>query len=296
MATSSAPVNMTAGARGARRWLLVAGGLLLAWLFAALYGHILRALLDDWLHDEDYSYGLAVPFVAAYVLHFRWHKLAQMPRTPAHWAGASCLLFSQVTYLFGYFGAEFFLQRTSAVLLGCGIILLLLGARMLRALAFPLVLLQLSIPLPSIIMTRITLPLQLLSSAVAERVLRLCGVTVYRSGNILQMAQQTLNVGEACSGIRSLVSLVTLAVILAGFSRLCWIRRVVLVLSAVPVAIAANALRVSGAGLLSYYGSPVLTTGLWHQFEGWLVFVITFAILYGELLLLYRFPAKETGQ
>lgn len=278
---------------GERRWVLSAAWLLLAVLFFWLYGHILRALLDDWLHDPDYSHGIAVPFVAIYALYYRWRSLLCVSRLPARWPGVAVLLLSQVMYLFGYLGAEFFLQRTSIVLLICGTVLVLLGPRMLRALAFPLVLLQLSIPLPSLIMTRITLPLQLLSSAVAEHVLRACGVSVYRSGNLLQMAQQTLNVGEACSGIRSLVSMVTLAVILAGFSSLRWPARVVLVVSSAPVAIVANAFRVSGAGLLSYYGSPALTMGLWHQLEGWLVFVLAFAILSLELSLLNRIQSQK---
>ena len=287
-------IKMPASRGSKQRWALAAAWLLLAVLILLLYSHILCALLDDWLHDPDYSHGIAVPFVAAYALYYRRTGLLCVPQKSAFMLGAAVLLISQASYLLGYFGAEFFLQRTSMVLLICGAILLLLGTQMLRALAFPLVLLQLSIPPPSIIMTRITLPLQLLSSASAEHFLRVCGVSVYRSGNLLQMPQQTLNVGEACSGIRSLVSMVTLAVIMAGFSRLRWPARVALVLSSAPVAIMANAFRVSGAGLLSYYGNPELTTGLWHQLEGWLVFVVAFAILSLELNLLNRLQPEKT--
>jgi exosortase len=270
--------------------------LLLALLFVWLYGHTLHGLFDDWWNDPDYSYGLAVPLVVIYILYRRREKLRRLPRQPARAGAAIYLLLAQMSYLLGYFGAEFFLQRTSIVLLLCGTVLLLFGTQMLRSVAFPLLLLQLCVPLPALIMMRITMPLQLIASAAAEKVLRLCLVPVYRTGNLLQMSQQTLNVGEACSGIRSLISLITLSVILAGFSKLRWPLRMVLVASAAPVAIVTNALRVSGAGLLSYYGSPALTHGLWHLMEGWLVFVAAFLLLSVELRLLSQCLPKEDGQ
>ena len=270
--------------------------LLLALLFVWLYGHTLHGLFDDWWNDPDYSYGLAVPLVVIYILYRRREKLRRLPRQPARAGAAIYLLLAQMSYLLGYFGAEFFLQRTSIVLLLCGTVLLLFGTQMLRSVAFPLLLLQLCVPLPALIMMRVTMPLQLIASAAAEKVLRLCLVPVYRTGNLLQMSQQTLNVGEACSGIRSLISLITLSVILAGFSKLRWPLRMVLVASAAPVAIVTNALRVSGAGLLSYYGSPALTHGLWHLMEGWLVFVTAFLLLSVELRLLSQCLPKEDGQ
>ncbi len=275
---------------------LAACWLLLAAVFAWLYGHTLHGLLDDWWNDPDYSHGLVVPFVALYVLYRRSVELRRLPQVPAPVTAAIFLMASQLSYILGYFGAEFFLQRTSIVLFLCGAVLLLLGTQMLRAVAFPMLLLQLSIPLPAIIMMRITMPLQLTASAAAEMVLHLCRVPVYRSGNLLQMAQQTLNVAEACSGIRSLVSLITLAVILAGFSKLRWPLRLLLVVSAAPVAIVANAMRVSGAGLLSYYGSPALTRGLWHLMEGWMVFVVAFLLLSSELYFLNRLQPEDGAQ
>lgn len=270
-------------------WQTIACWSLLAALFLLLYASTLRGLLDDWLNDPDYSHGLIVPFVVAYIVFRRWTTIRQLPLEPRTLTAWGVILFSQLTFLAGYFGAEFFLQRSSIVVFLTGMILLLLGWNYLRHLALPLALLELCIPLPAVLMNQITLPLQLTASSGAEVVLRSCGIAVYRSGNILQLAQQTLNVGEACSGIRSLVSLFTLAVIMISFSSLHWMARIFFVASAVGVAVIANGLRVSGAGLLGYYCGERFTVGFWHLLEGWFVFVIAFIMLSVELKLMERF-------
>jgi exosortase len=218
--------------------------------------------------------------------------MRRLPRYPRLFPAIALILASQVVFLAGYFGAEFFLQRSSIVVFLSGMIVLLLGWNYLRHLLLPLLLLELCIPLPAVLMNQITLPLQLLASEGAEVVLRTCGVSVYRTGNLLQMARQTLNVAEACSGIRSLVSLITLAVIMVSFTRVHWLARVVFVFSAAGVAIIANGMRVSAAGLLGYYVGMRYTVGLWHLVEGWSVFVIAFLLLSGELKLMERIAGR----
>jgi len=261
---------------------------MLAALFLFLYASTLRGLLEDWWIDPDYSHGMIVPFVVAYIIFRRSQKLKQLPVKPWMFAALAVILVSQLLFLAGYFGAEFFLQRSSIVLFLAGMVLILFGWDHLRHLALPLFLLELCIPLPTVVMNQITLPLQLIASSASEAVLRGCGIPVYRSGNILQMAHQTLNVGEACSGIRSLVSLFTLAVIMVSFFRVRLLVRIVFVASAAGVAIVANGLRISGAGVLGFYFGQRFTLGYWHLLEGWLVFVFAFMLLFVELKLISR--------
>jgi exosortase len=273
-------------------WQSIACWSLLSALFLLLYYSTLRGLLEDWWNDPDYSHGMIVPFVAAYIVYRRQEVMRRLPRYPRLFPAIALILASQVVFLAGYFGAEFFLQRSSIVVFLSGMIVLLLGWNYLRHLLLPLLLLELCIPLPAVLMNQITLPLQLLASEGAEVVLRTCGVSVYRTGNLLQMARQTLNVAEACSGIRSLVSLITLAVIMVSFTRVHWLARVVFVFSAAGVAIIANGIRVSAAGLLGYYVGMRYTVGLWHLVEGWSVFVIAFLLLSGELKLMERIAGR----
>jgi exosortase len=270
------------------RWQTIACWSVLAALFLFLYSSTLRGLVEDWWTDPDYSHGIIVPFVVAYIAFRRRQMLKQIPVEPKTLHALGVILLSQLLFLAGYFGAEFFLQRSSIVVLFAGMILLLLGRDHLRHLALPLLLLELCIPLPTVLMNQITLPLQLIASCGSETVLRGCGISVYRSGNILQMAHQTLNVGEACSGIRSLVSLFTLSVIMVSFFRYRTLARVVFVASSAGVAIVANGLRISGAGLIGFYFGQRFTIGYWHMLEGWFVFVFAFMLLFMELKLISR--------
>src|SRR5205823_7262587 len=148
--------------------------------------------------------------------------------------GLFIVLISQLFFLVGVLGSEYFVQRSSFLLMLAGCIVFLLGWAYLWESLFGLVLLQLSIPLPALIFNSIALPLQLFASAWAESALQLCRIPVYREGNILQLSTQSLNVTEACSGIRSLVSLITLATMLAYVLPVKWFARIILVISAFP--------------------------------------------------------------
>jgi exosortase len=276
------------GLKVAQRGWSVACWAMLGLAFLLLYAHTLRGLLGDWRTDPDYSHGLIVPFVALYLLYLRRAALASIPAAPRIAIGTVVIGFSQLMFLAGYLGAEFFLQRSSIVLLFAGCALLFFGWNHLKIAALSLFLLQLCIPLPTVLLYQITGPLQSLVSSNSEMILRAAGIPVFRSGNILQLSTMTLNIAEACSGIRSLVSLITLAVIMASFSRLSRGVRVFFVLSAAGVAIVANTFRVSCTGLLGYYVRPELAMGYWHLAGGWIVFVSAFLLLALEMHLLQR--------
>ena len=177
-------------------------------------------------------------------------------------------------------GAELFLSRVSLLLVIAGLIVLFAGWKFFRALLFPWAFLIFMIPIPAIIFNQITFPLQFLASRVASAVLPLAGVPVLREGNVIMLPDMALEVAEACSGIRSLLSLATLAIIYGYLLEPRKMIRVLLAVAAVPVAVAANSLRIVGTGLLVQYWDPDKAEGFFHAFSGWLIFVVSLAMLF----------------
>jgi exosortase len=245
-----------------------------------VYSPILMSLARQWASDDNYSHGfIVVPFAA----YFAWQQraaLAALPSSP-HGSGFAVVLGSLAVLLAGLFGAELFLTRLSLVGILAGAVLFLYGPRHLRLLAFPLAFLLLMIPLPAVVFNQIAFPLQLLASSVGESVLMASGIPVLREGNVLVLPTTTLEVAQACSGIRSLVSLLTLAILLGKMTEARVGPRIALALLAVPVAIAANAARVAGTGLAADWIGARAAEGFFHEFSGWVMFVIAFAMLLG---------------
>ncbi len=244
-----------------------------------LYHHIAVKLVTDWYNLPDFSHGFLIPFFALFLL---WDKRDDIRRTPIEpsWAGAFLVVLGLFELLVGVFGADLFLQRTSFVLLLAGLVWTLLGKGVLGKTKFVLFVLLLAIPLPTILFNQITFPLQLRASALASQILPLLGVPVLQDGNIIQLPAMPLEVAEACSGIRSLMSLFTVAVIYGYFlERTTW-RRVLLAVSALPIAVAANVARIVGTGLCVQYWDPEKALGFFHEFSGWLMFVVSLGCLY----------------
>jgi len=247
--------------------------------FVVLFFDVARTLVADWSTDDNYSHGFLVVPVAVFLAWERRDALAAAPARP-HAFGLVLILGSLVVLGAGLLGAEFFLTRLAMVGVLTGAVLFVWGAAHLRLLAFPLAFLLLMIPLPAILFNQIALPLQLLASQVGEAGLRLAGVPVLREGNVMVLARTTLEVAEACSGIRSLVSLLTLGIVYGYFmdSR-TWVRWL-LALATVPIAVATNGLRVAGTGIAAHHYGPEAAEGFLHTFSGWLVFVSALALLF----------------
>jgi exosortase len=186
----------------------------------------------------------------------------------------------------GTLGAELFLTRVSMIGVLAGAIVFLYGWRHLTTLAFPVAFLLLMIPLPALIFNQIAFPLQLLASRAGEMVLSVLRIPVLREGNVIVLAHTTLEVAEACSGIRSLVSLLTLGIVYGYFIDPRGLVRVAVALSTVPVAIAANGLRVAGTGIAAQYYGAQAAQGFLHSFSGWMVFVVALAAVFGVRYLL----------
>jgi exosortase A len=253
--------------------------------FVLLYWPVITKLVHDWGINENYSHGYLIPPLAAYLIWERRHRLAASPPSGSA-LGLVIVAGSTVLYLIGLLGAELFLSRVALLGTLVGGVLFVLGWRHLKMLAFPLGVLLLMIPIPSILFNQIVFPLQLVASRAGEASIAAFGIPVLREGNIIILANTTLEVAEACSGIRSLVSLLTLAVVFGYFTDPRAGVRTAIALSAIPVAIIANALRVAGTGIAAHYYGSAAAQGFFHSFSGWIVFIAAFAMLFGVIRVL----------
>jgi exosortase len=246
--------------------------------FALLYRQVMAKLVMDWYNDDNYSHGFLIVPLALYFVWERREKLRQLAVAPSAF-GLVVVLGSVAVLIAGILGSELFLMRISILGTLFGVLLFLCGWGYLRALAFPLAFLLLMIPIPAIIFNQIAFPLQLLASQFGESAMGMANVPVLREGNVLILANTTLEVAEACSGIRSLVSLLTLAIVLGYFSDpRGWVRTLV-ALSSVPVAIVTNGFRVAGTGIAAHRFGAAAAEGFFHEFSGWLVFVSAFMLM-----------------
>jgi len=265
---------------------LVSGALVL------LYWPVIAGLVDAWSTDDNYSHGFFIVPLAAWFAWERRHAFAALPIRPSL-TGAVVVAGSLFLLVAGLLGAELFLSRVSIIGALAGSLLFLFGWARLRVMLFPLAFLLLMVPLPALIFNKIAFPLQLLASQVGEQSINAMDIPILREGNVLILANATLEVAEACSGIRSLVSLFTLGIVYGYFvERRPWARTVI-ALSAIPVAILANALRVASAGVAAHYYGMAGVEGLFHEFSGWVVFIVAFVMMLVIQRLLQRlFPDR----
>ena len=296
-------------------------GLAISLAIAFAYATVLAKLFRDWWSDENYSHGLLIPFIIGYILWTQRDKLARVPANSSLLWGGAAILFALFALWAGVAGAELYTQRLSLLLLLSGITVYFWGFRLLQLVLVPLGLLFLAIPIPAIIFNRIAFPLQLFASRCAVWSMGMLGIPVLRQGNIIELKPlnsfdtKKLEVVEACSGIRSLMTLLTLAVVFAYFThtpgenppqsgkRFGWVRSywfwrsVIIVVSAVPIAILTNAFRVSGTGVLAHYYGTAVADGFFHSFSGWAIYIVAFIMLFGIGMILDRFkPAQADGE
>ena len=246
--------------------------------YVMLFHGVMTKLAVDWSANENYSHGFLIVPLAAYFAWERRHRL-WCAEVRVSWPGALLVAASLLALIAGVLGAELFLARVAMIGVLAGAILFVLGASCFRILAFPLAFLFLMIPLPAIIFNQIAFPLQLLASRAGEAALSAAHIPVLREGNVIVLASTTLEVAEACSGIRSLISLLALGIVYGYFSDPRHLARLALALVTVPIAIAANALRVAGTGIAAHFIGAAAAEGFLHTFSGWLMFVAAAGIL-----------------
>ena len=267
--------------------------------FVLVFWQVFVRLIDAWIVDGNYSHGWLIIPVALYFVWERRPDLAAAPRQPS-WLGLVLITGGILVLLAGLWGSELFLSRIAMLPVIAGIVLFLFGRAHLRILWFPIAFLFLMIPIPAIIFNHIAFPLQLQASRFGEWAITAVGIPVLREGNVLILANTSLEVAEACSGIRSLVSLITLGLVYGYFmDPRPWVRALI-VASAIPVAIVANGVRVAGTGMAAHWIGKEAADGFLHEFSGWIVFIFAFAMILILQKLLVRFApqkkvAVETG-
>jgi exosortase len=248
--------------------------LLTTWLYAPIVSH----LAVQWWQDPNYIHGFFVPAFSLLLLWEDRARLAALPLKPS-WSGLVILLFALFALAVGHLSSELFLPRISLLLLISGMVVFLAGWEYLLAVSFPLTFMVLMVP-SSTIFNHITFPLQILASKTASFLLTLAGVSVVREGNILLLSSARLEVAEACSGIQSLFSLVTLAIVYGYLVETKIGMRILIALAAVPISILANALRISVTGLVLQHWGIERAQGSFHIFSGWLIFMSSLAMLF----------------
>lgn len=284
---------------------------LIAAALTFVYAAVLVKLGTDWWTDENYSHGLLVPFVIGYIIYLEFDELKKAVATPSKFAGFALILFALLMLLGGTLGAELFTQRISLVVMLAGIVVYFFGKQILKSLAVPFGLLLLAIPVPQIVFNRIAFPLQIYASQMAIWGIRLFGVPSVRKGNVIEILPDgatqivSLEVVEACSGIRSLMTLMTLALVLAYFTRSknqsvetkafnflknfdFW-RAIILIIAAIPIAVFTNAARVTATGFFTYQYGKRAAEGTFHDASGWLVYVAALVLLIGLNFILKKF-------
>ena len=268
----------------------------IAWFGALLvicYAPILYRMGVQWANDENMGHGFFVPVIAGYIVWQRRAALLATPRKPNGW-GLVLVIWAALQALVATLGAELFTARLAFLIALFGAILYLGGTRWVKILLFPFALLLFMIPIPAIIYAALTLRLQTLASQLGELMIGWMGIPVLRAGNTLQLPSQTLDIAEACSGIRSLLSLGFLSLVYAYFTdKRGWMRWALLI-ATVPIAIGANGVRVAVTGLLSEINTQ-LARGAYHEAEGYIVFVVALI----ALIITHRalgFAAKKFGE
>ena len=247
-------------------------------LIIVMYAAVVPRLVLHWWNDPNYSHGLLVVPLAAYLVWIQRKVILAAAATPGS-RGLAITLMGCGTYVVGVLGAELFLSRLSLAIVLAGVVWTFWGKERLVQLAFPFLLVLSVIPLPAIVYNQLAAPLQLFASWVSAAALQAVGVPIYQDGNVLHLAGVSLGVEEACSGLRSMSSLAILALLIGHFREAGLGTCLLLLVLSVPVAVAANVLRVAGTALLVEFGDLSLAMGFYHTFAGWLVFVAGLVML-----------------
>ncbi|MBJ21633.1 MAG: exosortase/archaeosortase family protein [bacterium] len=283
MADSTSTIGRTAGEPDEferRTTVYIVCGLIVA-LFG-IYFPILRNMVHHWSIVEDYQHGFIVAPLALFFAYERRWDLQEAPIKGA-WIGLLPLLIGLTSLAIGRLGTELMTMRSGFVFTLIGLILLLLGREVFKILSFPLLFLFLMVPLPVSLVNTVAFPLQLMAAQFAVSSLHELGIPALVEGNIIHLAHTELFVHEACSGLRSLMALITLGVVFAHFFKrgVLWIQ-ILLVGSTIPIAIFVNAFRVALTGYLAHHFGEEAAGGPIHDFQGIFTFGMAFFILLGE--------------
>jgi exosortase len=260
--------------------------------FAVLFSHTIIALVEDWSTNPNYSHGFLIPLIAVFMIWQKREEISPASFKQSNW-GLVVIALGMMLHIVARLGAELFTMRLAIVVTLFGLSLYFMGKEITRKTAIPIAYLLFMIPIPAILLNKITFPLQIFSSRMAEEVIQFMGISVLREGNILRLTNATLEVVDACSGIRSLLSLLALSAAFAYLSDHSRINKWVLFVSAIPIAILVNIIRLSlTAGLASYFGEKV-AEGFLHEFSGMLIYILALIMLAGVHVILLKMRRKS---
>ena len=263
------------------RCLIAAAFVVLAVAFRASLGWLWAV----WVARPEYSHGPMLPLIAAFLVWQRRALLATREFTGG-WAGLALLAGAVALYIVGVLGAVYTIQQYAFVLALAGLVLSLTGLGAFRLLAVPFLLLALMVPPPNVVLNNLSAQLQLLSSSLGVAFIRAAGISVFLEGNVIDLGGYRLQVVEACDGMRYLFPLMTLGLVIAYFYKGAAWKRVAVFASSVPITVLMNSLRVGTIGILVEHWGPRMADGFLHDFQGWMVFMLSAALLLGVAVLL----------
>ena len=247
--------------------------------FTAVYNHAIATLISDWSSDPNFSHGFLIPFVAVYMVWYKKEHLKAIEKKPFT-PGIGIIVFGMLCFLAGTIGSELFVMRSSMIITIAGMVIYLFGIQTFKVVFIPILYLIIMIPIPAIIWNKLAFPLQLFAAHLSSAMVRFLGMPVLREGNILHLANTSLQVVDACSGIRSLTSLLALSGAFAFITPLGTFKKWILFFSAVPIAIIVNVMRLTITAVMATYIGPDAAQGFLHEMSGILVFFVALALVY----------------
>jgi exosortase len=269
--------------------VLVAAG------FVVLFFHTMAGLVSDWSSDPNFSHGFLIPVISLYMVWYKKGQLTEIPIQPSR-AGLVVIILGLAVHVAANLGAELFLMRFSMVITLSGIIMYTLGMGMFRALLIPVAYLVMMIPIPAILWNQVAFPLQLLAAKLSAQVIGFIGIPVFREGNILHLANTSLEVVDACSGLRSLTSLLALTGICAFLAPLSRMKKWILFFSAIPIAVAVNVIRLSVTAAMAAWISPETAHGFLHDMSGLIIFGAALVLVYLVFIVEQKIENRQTGR
>lgn len=247
--------------------------------FFFVYLKTIQHLVHDWSNDPNYSHGFLIPLISAYMIWMKKYELTAVGKPFGHW-GLGIIIAGVLLNILGNVGAELFIMRFSMLVTIWGAVWYLMGAQSGKIILIPLVYLLFMIPIPAIIWNKLAFPLQLMAAKLTAVVVQGIGIPIYREGNILNLANTSLEVVDACSGLRSLTSLLALSAAFAYISQLNNRSRWILFFSAIPIAIIVNIVRLTVTAVMAKYWGAEAAHGFLHDMSGMVIFTLALALLY----------------